>query len=226
MKQSALLLLLICNSVFVFSQTQDSTHVYDRPKFQYIQLVPAATLMMAGILSNGNGKEALKMEIAEERNEHFSHFRTHLDDYLQFSPILFTYGLDAAGFKSRTDVANRTVILIKSEVLMMSSVTVLKNITHKMRPDGTSYNSFPSGHTAQAFLAATFLSEEYGKRYKWVPYVAYSLASSVGSLRMANNRHYISDVLMGAGIGIFSVKFSYWTHQYKWGRKSTKSYVY
>jgi membrane-associated phospholipid phosphatase len=58
-----------------------------------------------------------------------------------------------------------------------------------------------------------------------MPYAAYGLASTVGMMRMANNRHYISDVLLGAGIGILSMKASYWTHQYKWGKK-TKKLIY
>ncbi|RYZ49831.1 MAG: phosphatase PAP2 family protein, partial [Sphingobacteriales bacterium] len=51
------------------------------------------------------------------------------------------------------------------------------------------------------------------------PYVAYGMAGTTGLLRMANNRHFIGDVLMGAGLGILSMKVSYWTHQYRWGQK-------
>ncbi|MGC4013250.1 MAG: phosphatase PAP2 family protein, partial [Luteolibacter sp.] len=138
---------------------------------------------------------------------------------LQYAPILIAYGLDAAGIPSRNSLANRTAILAKGELLMIASVTVLKYATRQVRPDGSSYTSFPSGHTAQAFAAATFLNEEYKNRLPWIPYAAYGLASSVGLLRMANNRHYVSDVLFGAALGILSVKASYWTHQYKWGRK-------
>ena len=226
MKTYVFSLLILFQSTSLFAQINDSIYFHEKPKFQSVQLLPPVALMMAGLLSNGSGKESLKIEIAEERNEHLSHFRTHLDDYLQFSPILLTYGLDAAGIKSRTDIGNRTVILLKSEILMMGSVSVLKNITHKIRPDGSGYNSFPSGHTAQAFAAVTFLTEEYGHRYKWLPFMAFSIASSVGTLRMANNRHYISDVLMGAGMGILSVKISYWTHRSKWGPKPAKSLAY
>lgn len=56
--------------------------------------------------------------------------------------------------------------------------------------------SFPSGHTANAFAGATILSIEYKDKYPWVPYVAYGMASGVGVMRIANNRHYISDVLL------------------------------
>ena len=102
---------------------------------------------------------------------------------------------------------------------MLAIVEIVKKNTHILRPDGSDYYSFPSGHTAQAFATAVMLSQEYGYRYKWVPYLSYGLASTVGVLRMANNKHYLSDVLVAAGIGILSTKVAYWTHQYKWGIK-------
>lgn len=178
-----------------------------------------AVLAIAGILANGNGQESFKKELAEERDEHLHTFHTGIDNYLQFTPIAIAYGLDAAGIPSATDIRNRTAILLKGEAMMLSAVTLLKFSTHQLRPDATSYNSFPSGHTAQAFAAATFLSEEYKRRLPWMPYAAYGIASGVGALRIANNRHYISDVLLGAGIGILSMKVAYWTHQYKWRKK-------
>lgn len=179
-------------------------------------------MILAGIALNGNGSESLKNKIVAERNQHFPNFRNSLDDYFQYSPIAIAYSLDAFGSKSQTDVRNRTAILIKGELCMISVTQLLKKSTSIQRPDNTSYTSFPSGHTAQAFAAATFLNEEYKYTYKWMPYVSYSIASSVGILHMANNKHYISDVLVGAGIGILSMKLSYWTHQYKWNKNNKK----
>lgn len=200
------------------AQTRDSIIVRPLPSFTVRQLSLPLTLAVLGIAANGNGKESFKNEVVEERNEMMPKFHTHIDNYLQFAPLAIAYGLDAAGVRSKTDVMNRSAIMVKGELLMMGSVFVLKKYTHQLRPDGSTYNSFPSGHTAQAFAAATLLSEEYKDRFHWMPYAAYGLASGVGVLRMANNRHYISDVLLGAGIGILSMKVAYWTHQYKWGR--------
>ncbi len=185
-------------------------------------IVPSA-LILGGIALNGNGDEGIKYEIAEQRNEQIPMFHTHADDFLQFAPLVIAYGLDAFGCKSKNDFVNKSVILVKGELLMSGVVYVLKNTTHELRPDESAYNSFPSGHTAQAFAAATFLAEEYKDKIKWMPYLGYGIASSVGILRMANNRHYISDVLVGAGIGILSMKLAYVTHQYKWGRGRVKN---
>ncbi|MCF0074179.1 phosphatase PAP2 family protein [Dyadobacter sp. CY261] len=182
-----------------------------------------ASLIIGGLLANGHSEESIKNELAESRNRHIPRFRTHIDDYMQFSPLAIAYGLDAFGIRSKTDVLNRTVILVKGEAMALTTATILKSATHTLRPDGSSYNSFPSGHTTQAFAAATFLNEEYKGRYPWMPYASYTVASSVGLLRVANNRHYISDVLVGAGIGYLSMKVAYWTHRYKWGSRHAGS---
>lgn len=223
MKYGILFFWLIIFPIVGISQMRDSTiNSKYKPRFEYRSLVPPVSLIIAGISVNGNARESFKNEVVEERNEHLSGFHTKIDDYLQFSPVLMPYVFDIAGIKSKTDIANRTAITLKSQVVMMAMVYVLKNTTHQLRPDGSGYTSFPSGHTAQAFMGATILTEEYKDRYKWMPYAAYGAASLVGVMRMMNNRHYISDVLVGAGLGILSTKIIYWTHQYKWGRKNRK----
>lgn len=200
------------------AQVGDSLNAHTSRHILQKGLYMPASLILVGIFANDNGEEAIKKEIVEERNEHLGRFHTKIDNYLQYSPIAIAYGLDAMGIRSKTDMTNRSVILLKGELLMIGAVSLLKRSTHQLRPDNTTYNSFPSGHTAQAFAAATFLSEEYKSRFRWIPYAAYGIAGSVGLLRMANNRHYISDVLVGAGLGILSMKLSYWTHRYKWGK--------
>jgi membrane-associated phospholipid phosphatase len=214
--------LLFLAPAFLQAQTTDSTRntalAPERLK-SFSQVKLPAALILGGIALNTRPVLFVKKEIAEERNEHMPRFKTKIDNYLQYSPLVIAYGLDAFGVPSRTDLLNRSAILIKGEALMVGTVFFLKNHTGQLRPDGSDYESFPSGHTAQAFAAATFLSEEYKHRFKWMPYAAYGLASTVGVLRMANNRHYVTDVLLGAGIGTLMMKVSYWTHQYKWGRQ-------
>jgi hypothetical protein len=50
---------------------------------------------------------------------------------------------------------------------------------------------------------------------------AYTIATSVGALRMLNNKHWQSDVFAGAGIGILSAHAAYLSHRNRWGRKPT-----
>lgn len=174
------------------------------------------------IALDGNSSNSVKNQIKDWRNREIPNFRTHIDDALQFTPLVATYAFEWCGMKPQTDFKNRTAIMVKSQIFTLGSVLVLKKLTNENRPDGTKY-SFPSGHTAEAFAGATLLATEYGKNYKWIPYAAYGTAATVGILRMANNRHYISDVLFGAGLGILSTKIAYWTHQYKWNKTSTST---
>ena len=224
MKKLALIssfLVIIVQAGFCQQQADSLARLQQLPrnKFSVRQLQVPVTLSLLGLAASGNADKSIKNYIVRERNEHLPTFKTHIDNYLQYSPIAIVYGLDALGIKAKNDIANRTAILVKGELLMLSTVTLLKGTTGQLRPDGSDRQSFPSGHTAQAFATATFLAMEYKDRLPWMPYAAYGLASTVGMMRMANNRHYISDVLLGAGIGILSMKASYWTHQYKWNRK-------
>jgi membrane-associated phospholipid phosphatase len=157
-------------------------------------------------------------EVQAERNRYIPNFRNHADDYVQHIPIVVVYGLNWLGVKGKNDFANRTALLIKSEVMVGILTFSLKRITAVPRPDTKELTSFPSGHTAQAFAAATFMAKEYGHVSIWYSIGAYTVATGVGAMRVMNNRHWVSDVLVGAGIGILSTNLVYLTHQYHWGR--------
>ena len=206
-----------------FAQQKDSLKIESRPlSFNLKKTIVPVALMTSGIIFDGNGRESLKNEVLEERNEHLFGFTNHLDDYAQFAPFLAVYGFEWAGMKPRTDWKNRTAILAKGQIVNLGMVYFLKKALKKTRPDGTAY-SFPSGHTANAFAGATMLSIEYGENHKWVPYVSYGVATGIGVMRIANDKHYISDVLFGAGLGILSMKLAYWTHQYKWNQPKSET---
>lgn len=178
---------------------------------------------MAPLLFTAAGLSTLddiKYEVREERNNHIPNFRHRADDYLQYSPILIVYALNGFGVKGKNDFANRTAILIKSQVMLGILTFSMKRITAIPRPDGKSLTSFPSGHTAQAFAAATFMAREYGHKNIGYSIGAYTVATGVGTMRILNNKHWIPDVLVGAGIGILTTNLAYLTHQYRWGKKN------
>ena len=75
----------------------------------------------------------------------------------------------------------------------------IKFIAGRMRPDGANRRSFPSGHTSSSFLAATIADDLYGSKIG-VP--AYLLAGLTGLSRIHDNKHYLSDVIFGASLGI------------------------
>ncbi|MDR2207071.1 MAG: phosphatase PAP2 family protein [Flavobacteriaceae bacterium] len=205
-----------------FSQQKDSLKIENsRFNFQYKKLYVPAGLMIGGLLCDVGGNESIEKEIVEERTEHLFGFSNKIDDYAQFSPFVAAYAFEWFGMEPKTDWKNRTAIMAKGTVINLGLVYFLKKSVNEIRPDGTAF-SFPSGHTANAFAGATLLSIEYGENYKWVPYAAYGTAFGIGIMRMVNNKHYISDVLFGAGLGILSMKLAYWLHQYKWNKNKTQ----
>jgi membrane-associated phospholipid phosphatase len=70
-----------------------------------------------------------------------------------------------------------------------------KKGTHQLRPDGSSYTSFPSAHTANAFTNAEILRREYKDLFTLYGVVGYTMAICTGYLRMYNNKHWLSDVV-------------------------------
>ncbi len=96
-----------------------------------------------------------------------------------------------------------------SAVIMAGTVNGLKYSVGRLRPDGSRRNSFPSGHTATAFMTATMLHKEYGWRSPWFSIGGYTAAAVTGISRILNNRHWLSDVIAGGAIGIGSVHLGY-----------------
>jgi len=150
---------------------------------------------------------------AELKEDH-PQFHTHIDNYLQYAPVAAVYALNAFGIHGQHNLRDRTIILGISAVLTASSVELVKKSTHEERPDGSDYLSFPSGHTATAFAAAEFLRQEYRDVSPWYGVAGYLAATTTGALRMYNNKHWLSDVVAGAGVGILSTKAAYW--MYPW----------
>ena len=144
------------------------------------------------------------------RNDYMPRFNRHLDDYMQYAPAAVMLGMKAFGVPGRSSWGRMVVSDAFSAVLMAATVNTLKRTTHVERPDGSNDHSFPSGHTATAFMTATMLTKEYGSLSPWVGIGAYTAATATGLMRMANNKHWLSDVLTGAGIGIISTELGYY----------------
>lgn len=203
-----------------FSQSQpaaDTSKRYASPNSMRSSLWVSMPLITLGFIANGNTSIMNKYQFKKERGLH-----VHIDDYIQYAPIAAIYSMDALGIRAKHTIQYQTAVLLKSELLMTAIVTPLKRITHVIRPDSSAYTSFPSGHVAQAFLGAEMLRKEYGKDHPWIAVGGYVTATAVGALRMLNNKHWLPDVIAGAGIGILSVNVIYCTHKRKdTGEKKT-----
>lgn len=183
-----------------------------RIDFKPAQLIIPTALIGVGVI--GLESDWLKFQNREVRDELQENIdkQVSIDDFLQYIPMVTVYGLNLCGIKGKHGFVDRTVILGTAYALMGVTVNSLKIVTRVERPDGSSYNSFPSGHTATAFMGAEFLRREYWDVSPWIGVAGYIVAAGTGFFRMYNNRHWLTDVLFGAGIGILSVEAAYWLH--------------
>ena len=137
-------------------------------------------------------------------------FKTGIDDYTQFFGPAMVVGLKLGGYEGRSDWPRLLASAGASYAIMAAFVNGIKYTAKEMRPDGSTANSWPSGHTATAFVGASLLHKEYGlTRSPWWSVAGYGVATATGVMRVLNNRHWISDVMSGAGIGIMSTELGY-----------------
>ena len=165
-------------------------------------------LFVAGIIAKGE-KHAFRQNDGT-RHVLLTDFKTGIDDYTQFFGPAMTVGLKLGGVEGRSDWGRFLASAAMSYGFMAGFVNGIKYTAKEMRPDGSTANSWPSGHTATAFVGATILHKEYGlTRSPWYSVAGYGVATATGVMRVLNNRHWISDVLSGAGIGIMSGELGY-----------------
>ena len=181
-------------------------------KFHYKQLIIPTVFSGYGIIGLESGQiKGFNSGISTEVTEHIDE-RITIDDFSQYVPIASLYGLAALGIKSKNNTKDKTIIAATSYILMGLTVNAFKKTASVERPDGTSFNSFPSGHTATAFMGAELLFQEYKDVSVWYGISGYAVATGTGLFRMYNNRHWLTDVIAGAGIGILSAKAGYWLY--------------
>ena len=136
-------------------------------------------------------------------------FSTHAESYFQFSPVIIVYGLDLVGVEGKNRFIDRTALLGLSGGILALTEGLTKRFTHRLRPNGADYLSFPSGHTGLAFMGAEYLAQEYDAKSPWYGVLGYTIAATTGVFRMYNRDHWFSDVVAGAGFGMLSTKAAY-----------------
>ncbi len=188
---------------FFKSKTNPDTKPY---KFMDDMTFVGVPLFVAGIIAKSE-KTAFKQQT---KHSLLTHFKTSIDDYTQYFGPALTLGLKLGGMEGRSDWPRFFASAAMGYGIMALLVNTIKYTAKEMRPDGSSANSWPSGHTATSFVGATILHKEYGlTRSPWFSVAGYGIATATGVMRVLNNRHWVSDVLSGAGIGILSGELAY-----------------
>lgn len=220
MKKLFVLLLSIgslnVNAQIVDTVRRDSARINALPdtvshlKSKAISFIPPAVFVTYGVLSLAvKPIRDVDMHVYNDLIEDHPNFNYHPENYLQYAPIAMVYGLNLAGIHGKNTFIDRTILLGMSEGIMALTTFSLKNITHRLRPDGSDRYSFPSGHTGNAFAAAEFMAQEYGDKSPWYGVMGYSFATATAILRVYNRDHWFSDIIAGAGFGILSTKAAY-----------------
>jgi membrane-associated phospholipid phosphatase len=194
---------------YSLTQTNVNYSTVDLPS-----IILPVTLVGVGILSFYNHNiDKMNYGIQDEFVEQ-NYPYTHFDDIFQYVPMASVYGLNILGIRGLHDFNERTMLAGSSYALMVVTVRGLKNLTKEERPDKSDFKSFPSGHTAMAFVGAECVWQEYRDVSVWYGITAYSLAAGTGIFRMYNNKHWFTDVCAGAGIGMLCTKFTYTLYPY------------
>lgn len=137
-------------------------------------------------------------------------FSYKADEVLRFVPAVALVGMKAFGVESRTEKWSELIVRSAASTAIMGlSVEATKRLVGRVRPDGSDDRSFPSGHSAAAFLTASLFAKEYGHLSPWYAVGAYGVATSTAMLRRVNDHHWTGDVMVGAGIGILSTELAY-----------------
>ena len=172
-------------------------------------IIPIGLITYGVVALENDGLKNFDHQTQQKIQEKHSTFQTRIDNYLQYSPAIAVYGLNAFGIKGKNNLVDRTFIYGLSTFISSVFVLSLKKITKVQRPDNSGFNSFPSGHTTTAFAAAEFLRTEYKEISPLYGIAGYAAATATGVLRLYNNKHWVSDVVAGAGFGILSTKLAY-----------------
>lgn len=219
------MLFIAVTAVLVFQQsavslaaTQDSLPLSDSiaPKttasdyqFRATRLILPASLITVGAIGVANDwfynaksgvRNGLEDWLGSERE-------LRIDDGLQYLPAAAFIGLDYLGVKAKHPLRERIAIAVTSYAAMTTTVKTTKWCIDEERPDSHKDNSFPSGHTATSFTGAELIRIEYGPVAGGC---AYALATGIAFMRLYNDRHWLNDVIGGAGFGILSARIGFW----------------
>lgn len=228
--RTKLFAILFSSLVFMGNaQTKDSiSSPKKQDKLSYKQFIAPAALITTGTLLLNT---KLNDDLQSNANRFFGqNFHTNADNYLPFVPVAQIYLGKSFGFKPKNDFQHQTINIIVANAIGAAVFTTLKYTVKEERPDQSDDLSFPSGHTSIAFTNAALLYYEYKDSNIWYASSGFLFATATGVLRIANNKHYTSDVLAGAGIGLASgLIVSYWNpfKSVTFGKKNkTTAFVY
>jgi len=111
--------------------------------------------------------------------------------------------------ENKAEIIRQAKILGLSEVLALTVLESCSRFLPRKRPDPSmAADSFPSGHTAQAFLGAELLRQRMKGTSRLVGMGGYGVAIAMAALRLMNKKHWLTDVVAGAVLGAGCAKLA------------------
>jgi len=161
-------------------------------------VLPASLITASAFLNHSPFEDKVKSRIQDKVGIPSSF---EIEDYLQYVPIGELYLADAARIPAKNDWFHQTLNLCLADFASTLITSTLKEAFHKTRPNGGTL-SFPSGHTTFSFTNASVLYYEFRETSSILAYSGFGFSTATGALRMVHNKHWLSDVMVGAGIGM------------------------
>jgi membrane-associated phospholipid phosphatase len=201
----------ISNNLHFYGASEQSL----RRKKILLSYTPPLVLVTYGIIAVGPNKYIYdRFSAKQDVQKAFPGFHSSIDNYLQFAPAAGVFGLSLCGVKGKHSLKEQIILYAGSMLVSEGIATGLKYTSHMHRPDNSDYYSFPSGHTTSAFTGAELINQEYSSSSFLYSVLGYGAATATGFMRMMNNKHWLSDVMVGAGIGMISTKVVYAVYPY------------
>lgn len=163
------------------------------------QFILGGAILSAGIAYNYDNRVQTYFQTHKPLPKDLSRFGDHYG--FKWAPVILGTSILGTSWVKND---HRLTVFRKLEfataaISVNAAVTYfLKYTVGRERPNGENNRSFPSGHTSNSFVTAAVAHELFGNT---VGTAAYLSAVIVGISRINDNKHYLSDVLVGAGIG-------------------------
>jgi len=156
-----------------------------------------------------NGIPKLDNKIMNDIQQRYPGFHTNAADYLMWAPSASVYAMDAFHVKTAHNFREHLIIEAGSALITGGICYGMRLISRSIDVYKNDKTKIPSGHTANAFRGAEIVHQELKTAHPVLSYSGYVVATSVGMLRIYSKEHLLSEVLAGAGLGIFSIKLAY-----------------
>ncbi|MBO7604573.1 MAG: phosphatase PAP2 family protein [Bacteroidales bacterium] len=208
MRRLCLLLLLLAA---LPARAQFACDTLERRAFRPSQLIAPGVLVGAGLGVHYFGHEAIEIPLNDYVQQDLRRGGEapfhDIGTYVQYVPSAMHLGLGLVGCRASHSFLDRAIESSVSHLLAFGLSRIPKYLFHSLRPDGGDYKSFPSGHTILAFTGAELVRMDYGPLWGAG---AYAMGIYTAADRIYGNRHWLGDVLAGAGLGILAAHAGEW----------------